>query len=147
MVPDDYFETMLTEGKNDSTEAAYEELERRIRRCSNLDAAARALSWDLRVVMPDAGTPARAEQLSTLTGIHHEELTDEEFGRLLETVEAGELEDGKSAVVREARRQYDRRTDVPRDLIERIAETASSAHPVWKRAKAEDDFDSFVPIL
>ncbi|MFC6719425.1 carboxypeptidase M32 [Natrialbaceae archaeon GCM10025810] len=127
---------------------AYERLERRVEKISNVGNAAGVLQWDQEVVMPEAGTPARAKQLSTLSSISHELLTDDETGDLLEELESDEdLDDEQRAVVREVRRQYDRATSVPEELVAELSETTANAHPVWKEAKEADDFESFAPTL
>ncbi len=125
----------------------YEQFESRIERISNIGNAAGILRWDQEVVMPEGGTPARAKQLSTLSALSHELLTDEETGALLETLEAEELTADQQAVVREVRRQYDRSTSVPQELVAEISEATSNAHPVWKEARAEDEFSIFAPTL
>ncbi|MXV64541.1 carboxypeptidase M32 [Natronorubrum sp. JWXQ-INN-674] len=139
----------------------YDEFEQRVQRIANVSNAAGILRWDQEVVMPDEGTPARAKQLSTLSSIGHELLTADETGDLLaelegETTESAredgetassDLNDEQAAVVREVRRRYDRATSVPQDLVEEISETTANAHPTWKQAKEENDFEQFAPTL
>jgi|GEM_PF-3450614 len=138
---------MTTDGTETAGAGTYERFENRVERIRNVGNAAGILRWDQEVVMPEAGTPARAKQLSTLSSIGHELLTAEETGALLEALEGADLEDGKRAVVRELRREYDRATSVPQQLVEEISETTSNAHPRWKAARAEDDFETFAPTL
>ncbi|GAB7019335.1 carboxypeptidase M32 [Halostagnicola bangensis] len=128
---------------------AYDRLEERVERISNVGNAAGILRWDQEVIMPEAGTPARAKQLSTLSSLSHELLTAEETGQLLEELEAAsdELSGDQRAVVREVRRTHDRATSVPQELVEEISETTSNAHPTWTQAREEDDFEQFAPTL
>ncbi|QFU82439.1 carboxypeptidase M32 [Natronorubrum aibiense] len=133
-----------TEGASSET---YNEFETRVTRIANVSNAAGILQWDQEVVMPDEGTPARAQQLSTLSSISHELLTADETGALLSDLEATELTDEQAAVVREVRRRYDRETSVPQELVEEISETTANAHPKWKQAKENDDFEAFAPTL
>ncbi|MGM0387226.1 MAG: carboxypeptidase M32 [Natrinema limicola] len=134
-------------GSDASEGDAYEQFENRVRRISNVGNAAGILRWDQEVVMPDEGTPARAQQLSTLSSLSHELLTADETGQLLDELEDTDLEDEQAAVVREIRRQYDRETSVPQELVEELSATASNAHPTWKQAREEDDFEQFAPTL
>ncbi len=129
------------------TPAAYDDLLERYAQITNLWTTQQILSWDQQVMMPEGGTPARSKQLSTLSTIEHDLITDESMGDLLDEVENGSLDGPQEGAVREMRRQYERKRRVPRDLIEQISETSSEALPVWKEAKAEDDFESFAPIL
>jgi carboxypeptidase Taq len=126
---------------------AYEELTERYERISNIEGAAGILNWDQEVMMPEGGTPARSAQLSALSATSHELLTDEEMGAALEAAESANLDEREAAAVREIRRQYQRATRVPTELVEEISRTTSEALPVWKEAKAEDDFSKFAPVL
>jgi carboxypeptidase Taq len=140
---------MATEATGDAESApdAYRELLQKYKRVSNVRNAAGLLSWDQQVMMPEGGTPARSQQLSTLSSLSHELLTEDDIGELLTELESSELTDEQSAVVREIRRKYDRATSVPTELVEEISTTSSEALPAWKEAKAEDDFSTFAPYL
>jgi carboxypeptidase Taq len=135
------------QAQSEQPEETYEQFEARITRISNVGSAAGVLRWDQEVVMPEGGTPARAQQLSALSSISHEQLTADETRDLLETLESQDLTDEREAVVREVRRRYDRETSVPQELVEEISETTANAHPTWKQAKEEDDFEQFAPTL
>ena len=137
---------MATEATVDADDA-YDRLLERVEKLTNVGNAAGVLRWDQEVMMPEGGTPARAQQLSTLSSIGHELLVDDETGELLEELEATDLDDEQAAVVREIRRQYDRKTSVPTELVEELSKTTSEAHEHWTTAKAEDDFDAFAPTL
>ncbi len=139
--------TEVTE--DDSTDApdAYEALLDRARRWNTIGSAAGVLGWDQQVTMPEGGTPARSKQLSTLSSLKHDALTDEATGALLDELEAVDLSDERAAAVREIRREYERADAVPVELVEEISETGSEALAVWEEAKREDDFESFAPYL
>ncbi|SDX66940.1 carboxypeptidase M32 [Halobellus clavatus] len=126
---------------------AYESLLGEYRRIANVRSAGEMLSWDQQVMMPEGGTPARSQQLSTLSSLSHELLTDDAVGDALAELDAIELPAEQAAVVREIQRQYDRAEAVPGELIEEISTTSSEALPAWEEAKAEDDFESFAPYL
>ena len=141
-----------------STEAAesddaYERLLDRYRRIANVRNASGLLSWDQQVMMPEGGTPARSQQLSALSAVEHDLLTDESFGESLEAAEAhvdadADADDGeRAAVVREIRRDYERAVRVPTPLVEDISATSSEALTAWREARAEDDFETFAPYL
>ncbi|EMA45852.1 carboxypeptidase M32 [Halococcus saccharolyticus] len=132
---------------SDATVDAYDELLERYERISNIQSAAGVLSWDQEVMMPDGGTPARSAQRSALSATSHELLVEEDMEGALEAAESADLSGEQAAVVREIRRQYDRAARVPTDLVAEISQTTSEALPVWKEAKAEDDFETFAPIL
>ncbi|MFB6166343.1 MAG: carboxypeptidase M32, partial [Haloarculaceae archaeon] len=125
----------------------YERLVDHVRKMSNVQNAAGILNWDQQVMMPDEGTPARSQQTSALSSVHHDMLTADDLAGYLDELEAGELSEEQAAVVREVRREHERAVRVPGDLVEEISETTSNALPVWTQARQEDDFESFAPTL
>ncbi|MDY7081259.1 MAG: carboxypeptidase M32, partial [Halobacteria archaeon] len=128
-------------------DSKYDELLKRVKKISNVSNAAGVLQWDQEVMMPEGGTPARSQQLSTLSSVQHELLTADETGELLDEVDGDGLDGEKEAVVREVRREYERATRVPNELVEEISRTTSEALPEWKEAKANSDFEAFAPRL
>ncbi|MFB6101840.1 MAG: carboxypeptidase M32 [Haloplanus sp.] len=131
---------------SDTTET-YDDLLDRVRRIANVSNASDLLSWDQQVMMPEAGTPARAQQLSALSAVEHDLLTADELGVLLDDLSAADLDDDQAAVVREVRRDHERAVRVPTDLVERISAASSEALTAWREAKEADDFETFAPHL
>src|SRR3989344_4534277 len=87
---------------------------------ADIAAAAAVLSWDQETYMPPAGAGVRAKQLSTLSGIYHERLTDARVGMLLRSAQKlgrGRLNDFDRAVLREIKREYDKATKLPKKLV------------------------------
>jgi carboxypeptidase Taq len=125
----------------------YDEFVDYVEQLGNLQHVTRILNWDQEVVMPEGGTPARSGQLSTVSAIKHDLLTDEKLADMLGELEDADLDEDQQAVVREVRRKHDRATSVPSDLVEEISRTASDAHPKWQQAREEDDFSAFAPSL
>jgi carboxypeptidase Taq len=131
----------------DDGEAAYDELVERVRRLTNVGHAADLLSWDQQVMMPSGGAPARSRQLSALSAVEHDLLTDERTGDLLDAAETAGLDARERALVREVRREYDRQVRVPTDLVERISAAASEALEAWRDAREASAFEAFAPHL
>ena len=129
----------------DTVPDAYDDLLDQYERATHIADASMVLSWDQEVMMPEGGTPARSKQTSALSGARHDILTSDAFEADLEAAEASDLDDEQAAVVREIRREFDRAAKVPKELVERISEETSNALPVWKEAKAEDDWETFAP--
>ena len=124
---------------------AYDDVLDQFERVTYLSDGASYLNWDQEVMMPDAGTPGRAKQLSTISGVHHDLLTEDVVADGLVELEGESLPQPQAAEIREIRRQYERAAKVPRDLVERTSEVTSNALPVWKEAKAESDWSKFAP--
>jgi carboxypeptidase Taq len=124
---------------------AYDDLLEQFKRVTYVNDGTSYLNWDQEVMMPDAGTPGRSKQLSALSGVSHDLLTDDDVGEHLAELDEDDLPQPEASVVREIRRQYERAAKVPRSLVERISEETSNALPVWKEARAESDWSKFAP--
>ncbi len=104
-------------------------------------------AWDQRTIMPPAGGRDRADQMSTLSRLHHERATAPEVGEWLEALEGAELDALDVDVVRVARRDFERQRQVPGDLAAELAQASAEGQDVWEEARAQDDFARFVPAL
>ena len=133
------------------SEVAYNKLIVALKKSSLLNSCSSLLSWDEHTYMPHAGTEHRAEQMSLLAGMLHEQLTSPIMGELLAEVEGTDLcadAISPSAVnIREARRKYDRATKLPRRLVEEMSRVTSLSQQVWITARKEKDFSQFCPWL
>src|SRR5690242_9089079 len=82
----------------------------------DLDNAAAILEWDQLVMMPPAGGEGRSYQYATLQKIMHERWITPEMGRLLDDLSAAyqdaPADDDEAAVIRVAKRLYDRKTRI-----------------------------------
>jgi len=129
----------------------FDELLRRLGEISDLQHAGSLLSWDMETKMPPLGAPARAEQLGTLARLAHELGTAPELAALLE--ELRELEAGsdpesfEAAVIRVARRDYEKKRRVPSELQAEMTRAASLGYRGWLEAREAADFALFRPHL
>ena len=108
-----------------NTQQKRDELVARLRKANDIASANAVLSWDQSTYMPPAGASARARQMATLEGLAHEAATDPAIGRLLDELQpyADSLppDDDDAALVRVARRSYERRTKVPAEFAAAFA--------------------------
>ena len=126
---------------------AYDDLLADYQRATYLGDANMVLSWDQEVMMPEGGTPARSKQRGAISAVAHDILVDDDVAENLDDLEDADLPPEEAAVVREVRRQHERKARVPTDLVTEISEATSDAHPVWQEAKADDDWDTFAPTV
>ncbi len=129
---------------------AYEELTAELKRVALLGSCGHVLDWDRETYMPRGGTEHRANQLSLLAGLGHQWATSQRIGDLLAQAESDELGDAgdvRAVNVREARRDYDRATKLPQQLVEEITKTTSLAQQAWVDSRKADDFSQFEPWL
>lgn len=117
------------------------------RQNATLHSIAALLAWDQETYMPRGGGDARAEQMALLAGLRHERGTSKEMGDLIASCEGESLNEQQRACVREFRRDYDKRTKLPKSLVEELARTGSKAQDIWKDARKNNDFKAFEPWL
>lgn len=127
---------------------AYAWLEGRFARLGALEEAGAVLHWDLSVMMPRGGGPARAEQLSALSVTGHELLTDPAVGDHLQAAEAaGGLDAWQSANLAEMRRAWRHETAVDARLVEALTKASHACEALWREARARADFPAVRPAL
>lgn len=117
----------------------------------DLQHANAVLEWDQQVNMPPGGTDARAEQMATLTALSHDIFTSPETGRLLEAAEtevAGmDFGSDEASMVRLLRRQYDKQTKLPTELVAEISRVTAQAFTAWREARQGNAYPVFQPYL
>lgn len=128
---------------------AYDDLQNRVKDFILLYSATSLVQWDYETYMPPRGLGLRSEQLGVLNRILHRMSTDPEVGKLLEKCEkeGKKLNEFQKRNVFLMRREYDKDTKIPEDLIARIAKQKPISMEAWKKAKAASDWKSFEPEL
>ncbi len=126
----------------------YQKLVERLEETSRLGGIMGILHWDQEVIMPSGAAESRAKQMGVLAGIIHEKSTDPEIGKLLDQLKDENSFDGfEASNIREAQREYEMETKVPKKLVMEMAELSSKGHQVWAKARSENKFSDFAPIL
>ena len=130
---------------------ALTQLKERLAKVTDLERVSRVLSWDQQTMMPPAGWQHRGEHLATLKRISHELVTDKETGRLLDEAEKQnsslDPDSDDTALLRVARRDYEKAVRVPTELRAEMTRAAAEARTVWVQARAASDFEQFRPLL
>ncbi|MCB1112680.1 MAG: carboxypeptidase M32 [Chlamydiales bacterium] len=113
------------------------------------------LSWDQETKMPSGASGIRGIQMKTMAGLIHKEKTSKKFANALAKLidlETGEiiakgLAPEQNSALKIWLRDYKLATALPPHFVEKLAkETASSVH-VWRHARKNDTFETFVPYL
>ncbi len=128
---------------------AYKTLQKVFKKLNDLEQAQSLLHWDMSTNMPTLGAAARAEQLATLTSLHHAILTDEGVGELVDEAgkEAGKLKGWDKANFYEMRREYTHAKAVPTALVKALSVAGSECEMMWRKARPENDFKALTPKL
>lgn len=122
----------------------------RLKESALLGSCAAVLGWDEQTYLPTGGAEHRANQLALLAGLTHERATDPSIGELLSALEANselDPESAEGALVREARRDFDRKTQLPRRLVEELSRVCTLSQQAWVDARRRQDFSAFQPWL
>jgi carboxypeptidase Taq len=129
-------------------ETNYQKLVQRLEETSRLGGIMGILHWDQEVIMPSGAAESRARQMGVLAGTIHEKSTDPEIGKLLDALDKeNSFNAFEECNIREARREYDMETKVPKNLVMELAELSSKSHQVWVKARSENKFSDFAPTL
>ncbi len=130
-----------------TNEEAYAELVGRLRRIQILGSVGELLGWDEQVNLPAGSAEQRAEQHAAMAEIVHRAGSDPRVGELLEVLEKAEGTEERRAVVRQARKDFDRATKLPVEFVREKAAQGSRGYHAWAKAKKENDFAGYAPVL
>lgn len=132
-----------------NSSAAFSALDQKLKRIQLLESISGLLAWDEQVNLPHNSQDQRQDQSAALAAIIHQESTSSDIGTWLEALEkdAKALEPDQAIVLREARKQYDRKVKLPPAFVERLTRLESEAYHAWAKAKAANDFASYAPYL
>ncbi len=126
---------------------AWDQLRERSTELTALEGLMGLVEWDQQVMMPRAGALARGEQLSLLSGLHHDKVVDPALSDILGILSEADLDPIQAASVRNLGRTVARSARVPSELVRRGARIRAASFPAWAKAKGDDDFASFQPHL
>jgi carboxypeptidase Taq len=133
------------------TSPALDRLRERLAEVNDLSKAATLLVWDQRVMMPPGGAEARAEALGTISRLRQERFVAAEVGRLLDELrpleESSAYESFEASLIRRTRRDYEKATRVPPELVGEMRRTSALALAAWGPAKEASDFEQLRPHL
>lgn len=133
------------------TSALFEQLVGHTRETALWHSIAELLEWDERTIMPLGAGLYRADQVTLLSGMIHRRRTDSRIGEWLAELEHGPLaadpHSDTGATIRQLRRQYDKLTKLPAELVEELTRTSLLGQQAWVEARKNDDFAAFQPLL
>ncbi len=127
------------------------ELKTRLLEASDLNHANALLSWDQSTYMPPGGAAARGRQMALLSRLAHERATDPAIGRLLDALqpyaESLPSDHDDAALIRVARRNYERAVKVPAAFVAELTSHQAASYQVWTEARPANDFKKVLPHL
>ncbi len=134
-----------------SAEDRLAELKRRLLEISDLGSAGAVLGWDEATYMPKGGAVARGRQSATVSRIRHERSIDPALGALIDGLtpyaEGLPRDSDDAALIRVARRDFEKAIKVPAEWVERASRHGSASYDAWIRARPANDFATMRPYL
>ncbi|CAM9462472.1 unnamed protein product [Chrysoparadoxa australica] len=125
----------------------------RLREVERLKGIQGLMDWDEATMMPEGGNKARGLQKAALAGVVYEKSVNPELarplGELISALEGstGTLTDKQSAVVRDAKRDYEKSTRKTKAMASREAELATKSYTTWVTARKEKSWSVLAPVL
>lgn len=137
---------------NAKTASAYNDLLNLCVEASVLGSTGALLGWDQETMMPAQGLDLRGRQMAQIARMSHQMRTDPKIGELLAICEAdaelmADPHSVAAANVRGIRREYDKSTKLPADLVEEMAKTTTQSKAHWAAARKANEFAQFLPWL
>jgi carboxypeptidase Taq len=127
------------------------ELKQRLLEISDLGAVSAVLGWDEATYMPKGGAAARGRQSAAVSRLRHEKSVDPALGKLIDSLapHAASLppDADDAALVRVARRDFEKAIKVPANWVARASEHGSASYEAWTRARPANDFAAMRPYL
>jgi carboxypeptidase Taq len=134
-----------------SAESCLAELKQRLLEISDLGAVSAVLGWDEATYMPKGGAAARGRQSAAVSRLRHEKSVDPALGKLIDSLAsyAASLspDADDAALLRVARRDFEKAIRVPADWVARASEHGSASYEAWTRARPANDFATMRPYL
>lgn len=133
---------------------AFDDLKVKLKEITSLEGVQALLTWDQQVSMPANGVTARGEQLAVIARVTHGLKSSDAIGEyvqvllaVFESLEERGFSNYEVASIREAARDYSRTKKKPVELAARAAELEAIGVAAWAKAKKENNFNLFAPVL
>ena len=128
--------------------SAYQQLTEIFTQLSDLEHLRAITSWDEAVMMPTGGGAARAKAMATLAGLSHNLITSEKVKTLLAEASTNPPNDSWAhANLNWMHKHYLSAACVPEKLVAAMTEAAMSCEQAWRKLRAENDWQGFLPLL
>jgi carboxypeptidase Taq len=101
--------------------------------------------------MPARGIDLRSEQLSLMSILYHQALTDPKVSELLDKMEKSkeyvDLSREQKRNVHLMRKAYDETSKIPEALVAKMSKQETVTFDAWRKAKAAKDYKAYAPEL
>ena len=123
----------------------YQSVKNHLQKIFDVQASIALLNWDQETKMPKGGAQQRARQISTLSGIAHELLTDHAFKSKVRDLNEclDQLNTEESVNINETFKQIERAEKLDTDFVTRRSALVSETYQAWTEARAKKSFSVY----
>lgn len=132
-----------------TTKSALEQFKELDEKITHLSTVSALVGWDQKVMAPKKGRMLFSKAYSTLETEIFKLMISKEMGDYLTELTSiqNNFDDVTSARIRERKLFYDKYKTIPTDLYQEYSTLTSEANLVWEEARANNDFDHYLPYL
>lgn len=106
------------------------------------------LSWDLETEAPKLAIEGLSRTIETLTSLQYENFVNEDFKKLLYSVDEEKLNEIDRKVVKKLKKDiFEKMSKIPKDEYANYCSLVSKATQYWEEAKNAKDYSIFKPFL
>lgn len=109
------------------------------------------ISWDNSTIAPPQAIELTSKAVGLLSGEHYHTLINEDVKNLLEALsdpqEQASLTFSEKGIVKNLTKEFRLLAAIPPEEFQAYQTLLAKAYPVWEKAKAENDYASYAPVL
>lgn len=122
----------------------YQEYKNYLSRIADLKGALSLMAWDQETYMPKGSAELRSQQMATLSGIIHEQLTNPKYHKLLIDLNNNpQLSENQKRNVYWSLYDYNLQCKLPTTFVEKLSKQISLTFNAWQEAKTNNNFNLF----
>lgn len=129
----------------------YQKLKKYLDKESALSVALALLGWDAETLAPKQAIDNTSKAVGILAGEAYQTIINDDVKALLSQLslpeESDTLTDVERKIVKELKKQYDDMEKIPVEEYQAYQELTAKAPSVWAKAKEQNNFASFAPLL
>ncbi len=131
-----------------SAKELYQQYVTAMRKIADIKYSIALLGWDQECYQPKKGAEFRAQQIGTLSGMAHDLFVDDKLGEILSQLKSSnDLSELQKRNVEETFKDYTREKKYPTSFVEKIAQVTSQTYQAWLKAREQNDFKVYSPML
>jgi carboxypeptidase Taq len=125
--------------------SSYDTYATHLRKLADIEVSIAVMSWDKEVNLPPEGARFRSQQVATLSGIHHEESTSEEFVSLVKALQeqSSTLDLVQRRNLALTWRDLQKTLKLDTEFVVRMSQAVSEGYHAWLQAREENRFEIF----